>query len=117
MKNAYKSFIAETCDYAIVHDRGTLQVWLNGLENLFWIILEGLRILQHFILEGYKIRSDQSLSRVRLFATPWIAARQASLSITNSQSSLRLTSIESVKSNFEQWNMWQQKQENEIMWP
>ena len=42
------------------------------------------------------IRSDQSLSRVRLFATPWIAARQASLSITNSWSSLRLTSIESV---------------------
>ena len=40
--------------------------------------------------------SVQSLSRVQLFATPWIAARQASLSITNSQSSLRLTSIESV---------------------
>ena len=40
--------------------------------------------------------SVQSLSRVRLFATPWIVARQASLSITNSQSSLRLTSIESV---------------------
>ena len=36
------------------------------------------------------------LSCVRLFATPGIAARQASLSITNSQSSLRLTSIESV---------------------
>ena len=34
--------------------------------------------------------SVQSLSRVQLFATPWIAARQASLSITNSQSSLRL---------------------------
>ena len=40
--------------------------------------------------------SVQSLSRVRLFATPWIAAHQASLSITNSLSSLRLTSIESV---------------------
>ena len=40
--------------------------------------------------------SVQSLSHVRLFATPWIAARQASLSITKSQSSLRLTSIESV---------------------
>ena len=40
--------------------------------------------------------SVQSLSHVRLFATPWIAARQASLSITNSWSSLRLTSIESV---------------------
>ena len=40
--------------------------------------------------------SVQSLSRVWLFATPWIAARQASLSITNSRSSLRLTSTESV---------------------
>ena len=40
--------------------------------------------------------SVQSLSCVRLFATPQIAARQASLSITNSRSSLRLTSIESV---------------------
>ena len=49
---------------------------------------------------GYKssvqFSSVQSLSHVRLFAIPWIAARQASLSITNSQSSLRLTSIESV---------------------
>ena len=43
-----------------------------------------------------QIRSDQSLSRVQLFVTPWIAARQASLSITNSRSSLRLTSIKSV---------------------
>ena len=38
----------------------------------------------------------QSLSRVWLFATPWIAARQTSLSITNSWSSLKLMSIESV---------------------
>ena len=42
------------------------------------------------------VSSVQSLSRVRLFATLWIAARQASLSITNTRSSLRLTSIESV---------------------
>ena len=41
-------------------------------------------------------QSVQSLSRVRLFATPWIAARQASLSVTNSQSLLKLMSIESV---------------------
>ena len=40
--------------------------------------------------------SVQSLSRVRLFATPWIAAHQASLSITNSRSLLKLMSIESV---------------------
>ena len=40
--------------------------------------------------------SVQLLSHVRLFATPWISACQASLSITNSRSSLRLMSIESV---------------------
>ena len=40
--------------------------------------------------------SVQSLSRVRLFVTPWITARQASLSITISRSSLRLASIDSV---------------------
>ena len=41
-------------------------------------------------------QSVQSLSRVWLFVTPWIAARQASLSITNSQSLLKLMPIESV---------------------
>ena len=40
--------------------------------------------------------SVQSLSHVRLFATPWTAARQASLSVTNSQSLPKLMSIESV---------------------
>ena len=44
-------------------------------------------------------QSVQSLSRVQLFATPWITACQASLSIINSWSSLRFTSIESVRSS------------------
>ena len=43
-----------------------------------------------------QLSSVQSLSRVWLFATPWIAAYQASLSITNSWSSPKLMSIESV---------------------
>ena len=42
------------------------------------------------------VSSVQSLSRVWLFATPWTAARQASLSIANSRSLLKLMSIESV---------------------
>ena len=42
------------------------------------------------------ISSVQSFSRVQLFVTPWTAARQASLSITNSQSLFRLMSIELV---------------------
>ena len=42
------------------------------------------------------VSSAQSLSCVKLFGTPWIAARQASLSITNPRSSLKFMSIESV---------------------
>ena len=70
---------------------------------------ETMEIVADFIFLGSKITADgdwssdvcssdlvQSLSRVQLFVTPWISARQASLSITNSQSSLRLTSIESM---------------------
>ena len=44
----------------------------------------------------HQFSSVQSLSRVRLFAIPWVAVCQSSLSITNSQSSPKLTSIESV---------------------
>ena len=47
-------------------------------------------------LEDWDWQSVQSLSHVRLFVTPWIAAHQASLSIMNSQSLLKLMSIESV---------------------
>ena len=49
-----------------------------------------------FTLHIIQFSSVQSLSCVWLFVTLWIAAHQASLSITNSRSSLRLTSIESV---------------------
>ena len=54
------------------------------------------RIGHHWATITFGFSSVQSLSRVCLFATPWIAARHASLSITNSRSSLRLTSIKSV---------------------
>ena len=59
-------------------------------QNMIFIFL----FLTHFTL--YQFSSVQQLSRVWLFATPWIAARQVSLSITSSQSSLNLTSIELV---------------------
>ena len=52
--------------------------------------------MKMYWLPTLQFSSVQSLSHVQLFGTPWIAAHQASLSITNSQSSLRLTSIESV---------------------
>ena len=46
--------------------------------------------------KNIQLNSVQSLSHVRLFATPWTTARQASLPITNSRSLLKLMSIESV---------------------
>ena len=56
------------------------------MVNMFWIN----------VYPSVQFSSVQSLSSVRLFATPWMAARQASLSITNYWRSLRLTPIESV---------------------
>ena len=53
-------------------------------------------LLVHFPTDTIQFSSVQSLSRVRLFATPWITARQASLSITNSRSSPKPMSIELV---------------------
>ena len=53
-------------------------------------------LLCHFIFPSAALSSIQSLSRVWLFVTPWTAACQASLSIINSQSLLKLISIESV---------------------
>ena len=50
----------------------------------------------HWLTIEWKFNSVQSLSHVWLFPTPWTAARQASLSIINSQSLLKLMSIESV---------------------
>ena len=59
---------------------------------------DGLQVL--YVFQAFAKHADfssvQSLSRVRLFVTSWTAARQASLSITNSWSLLKLTSIESV---------------------
>ena len=51
---------------------------------------------QDLILTGLEGPIVQSLSHVRLFATPWIAARRANLSFTIPQSLLKLMSIESV---------------------
>ena len=79
--------------------------YISDLSHLFTVLflirkdahtLSECVALSSFSLQSDQITSDQSLSHVRLFATPWIAARQASLSITNSRSSLRLTSVESV---------------------
>ena len=68
-------------------------------QKLNWGLLHCRWILYELSYQGspdLSISSVQSLSRVWLFVTTWIAARQASLSITNSQSLLKLMSIESV---------------------
>ena len=52
--------------------------------------------MSHFGLD-HSVSPVQSLSHVRLFATPWITARQASLSITNSRSLLKLISLGATK--------------------
>ena len=74
---------------------------VNPKGNQSWIFIEmtDAKAEAPIIWPPYvksQFSSVQSLSRVWLFATPWIAAHQASLSITISWSSLRLTSIESV---------------------
>ena len=67
-------------------------------SSLYWTCIANIFFhdIIYLCLLSLPFSSVQSLSCVRLFATPCIAARQASLSITNSQSSFRLTSIESV---------------------
>ena len=69
-----------------------------GCQDAYLFLLRVSYVVPLVITEmrGCQFSSVQSLSRVRLFVTPWIAARQASLSITNSRSSLKLTSIQSV---------------------
>ena len=54
------------------------------------------KTIKRIMILKFIISSVQSLSRVWLFVTPWLTARQASLSITNSWSLPKLTSIESV---------------------
>ena len=62
-----------------------------------WLHSQKLEILAlQKVWPKYKLSSVQSLSRLQLFVTPWTAACQASLSITNSRSSLKLMSINSV---------------------
>ena len=59
-------------------------------------INKGIKKMWYTYTMQYQFSSVQSLSCVRLFETPWTAARKASLSITNSRSLLKLMSIRSV---------------------
>ena len=67
---------------------------------VYWVSITNLLYLKMFPRKKYMcISSIQALSHVQLFATPWIAAHQASLSLTNSRSLPKPTSIESVMSS------------------
>ena len=71
-----------------------LWLFMNLTFPYFWFYQ---MLLKLYINHAFCVFSSvQSLSHVRLFATPWIAACWASLPITNSQSLLKLMSIESV---------------------
>ena len=65
----------------------------KGLVKSIWYIFRWWYVKMFQI---YSVSSVQSVSHVQLFATPWTAAPQASLSITNSWSFLKLMSIKSV---------------------
>jgi len=78
------NWVTYTCTYT--------EYWVE-----FLVLYSRSLLIIYFIYSNvYMFSSVQSLSPVWLFVTPWIAAHQASLSITNSRSSFRLTSIESV---------------------
>ena len=76
----------------------TLIFWMLSFKPAFSLSSFTLikRLFSSTSLSTIQFSSVQSLSHVQLFATPWIAARQASLSITSSRSSLKLTSIKLV---------------------
>ena len=94
-KNSKLGNVKVCCLQEVEPNSSSLECGLDPMNCFQWIGLKNYVTVQLCWL-GHQFSSVQSLSRVRLFATPWIAARQASLSITNSRSSLRLTSIESV---------------------
>ena len=91
---AFSSWLAEPCIQTLTWScEQTVNITLKYIDL-------GLPVVQLPSFSTSNLRASvssvQLLSHVRLFSTPWIAARQASLSITNSWSSLRRTSIESV---------------------
>ena len=97
---AHVSFLI---DFVPTFVKNKLTVCLNVYINVFVPYSLPLTLAHSYVISTlswllwhYQLSSVQLLSCVRLFATPWIAARQASLSITNSWSWPKLMSIESV---------------------
>ena len=84
------------CEWHILH----IHIYVKCVSPFFefcifvnWIIL---LLISHLCELKHQFSSVQLLSRVQLFVTPWTAACQGTMSITNSQSSLKLMFIESA---------------------
>ena len=105
-----QSVLAQSgCHHLLHRSMQQLPAWMSGPLScpspvpllIFWYtdlisIVSSLKPFSVFSLSLNSFSSVQSLIRVRLFATPWTPAHQASLSIINSQSLLKLMSIELV---------------------
>ena len=86
------TFLPSKANFQASQGSGFTCTWLSWpFMLLTWVLFFlGLNLSVLKRLVPYQFSSVQSLSRIRLFATPWTAARQASLSITNSRSLLKL---------------------------
>ena len=87
--------------YTICQDLWDMQIpdlcwWQNSSYCLYYCLFSYIHNWKKSNFTSVQFSSVSSLSHVQHFVTRWIAAHQASLSITNSRSSLKLTSIESV---------------------
>ena len=99
-----QTYLSFLCDISVFWQlfRFSLSYWFLTIRLCFALgffpLFLVLGSIGHLGLTSLSVQfsSVQSLSHVRLFATPWIAARQATLSITNSRSLLKLMPIESV---------------------
>ena len=91
-----------TISSSVAHFSSFPQCTLNCIRvfQMCWLLISGSQSIgasaSESVLTVIQFSSLQSLSSVRLFETPWMAADQASHSITYSRSSLRLSSVESV---------------------
>ena len=94
MKCLYMCSYFLLCPSAIYQN--FLSIDLIYFLPIFWFFSVFVSNINEIFYSLFYLSSVQSLSRDRLFMTPWNAARQASLSITSSWSLLKLVSIESV---------------------
>ena len=81
---------------SVIRERDRENMWSVNRHKQNWILFRLTAKLENLVYLKLPFSSVQWLSHVRLFATPWTAAHQASLSITNTQTLLKPMSIELV---------------------